>query len=1255
MSLISTAEEVYRLATSGDEHARLSLVLRGILSSACEDYSDPITGEIRPIEISRFIRSITRQKVIHDRIYGIAAKSESAVKVIISRMRERIAREHVMQSIRDIREVDDASVRWLSRQPGKNLRQKLAYKPYMLAVKRYMTTDTAENRLFREFAVRLCRLLEIRENSLGSRAGCECAEMLKTLQLWLRSDESAEISAWKNVPPNNTLLHDKNYRKIWEAWNEIESLDEKVISDYCSVTAQLAEIIKWEIISVLAANGYRLPQQPVVVSFDGFTVNAELPVTLSTTDGKSAEFVSIDGGFSVSCGAKSFSISSGGCDLVLTVGKSCVNIPLKEASLDVSKLAEPAFGLKNDSRSGPQDSVTLTPESIAVDFSLPSLRYTCGGGIESLPFRLALQFWGDRAVMCDDSSALFIGGDIITSSMSTLLSDARIPDYLKDEAARRLIARLYESVRPSRELAYIVPDYADDFTLSPLRRAVNFSYANAVPVPASIAAVISFQSSDKFPADIQPGAVMLVIEATENFITLTPVKASMSNAEFLKPSIPETLGVTWERHPPVVIPYSRGSSWDSFGDMAGGLGVVGLSEENGRMSTVSLPGLEWRHVEGVKPDSVDVLKMESVISAIRVLKQEHKSSRFTMIIASDNITASSGDMPFPCRVFRSSRLSGAFTLRQWQTRAGEIELWRDHLPELLMSLGSAKIHLVRNASIIPKRNKTQRIKVDYSFELPAGKNSYRFRLQKGEGHEILKYAAELRSNAFPLSKNTECRLDLTYTYGADAPYELTFRPIDGNAGFMAVRAEWIPAGKVEPVDPKDAGLKAPAFPAPKTWHELENFPKKDCSGTSNLMEWFMGAFSSLNNLLCYDPDEIVRKKADDWRRNANADRISGAVTYIGIGSDGNPFFKVDTVLGRVVVFLRGISDPSEVSRIMKGSQVWLKIDYSKQTNSHGDFIGTSMSLSENVSVPDSLMSKFISDAERLRPRLDKDRLYQRLHSARFPAYNIWNGHSLTEYDAPGYFRNGMKTVTETCEKALNSPEIPEKIKDEIFYLLCCMGSDTPAFAVKSLMAFTQKREDFSKYSMHVAYAISDAQTDWQKELFSRVVRVTDGEIDIQRNILLSTLAFAFSRSERLIFTMSPEEWSYVAETLRDRLTEEYERMKSRKPNTWKLCRMLELLLSMLRNRDDERREVRMILAPYSEMAYTFSELVGNISALVVKSGVVLKSFVDIEIDGGKPEAFRNWPDILYALHAYLDSEGNSDVGSIRIKGFMETD
>lgn len=123
-------------------------------------------------------------------------------------------------------------------------------------------------------------------------------------------------------------------------------------------------------------------------------------------------------------------------------------------------------------------------------------------------------------------------------------------------------------------------------------------------------------------------------------------------------------------------------------------------------------------------------------------------------------------------------------------------LWRDHLPALSIEVQSDKgykvnFYLVKDATVTPQRGRTVDIPVEEWFTLPAGQTHYRFPLQQGEGNKEMRFVAYLMSPAFPLKKDTTCKLKMTYTYGADDPYELKFLPLDSaEAGFKSVRVEW---------------------------------------------------------------------------------------------------------------------------------------------------------------------------------------------------------------------------------------------------------------------------------------------------------------------------------------------------------------------------------------------------------------------------------------------------------------------------------
>lgn len=153
----------------------------------------------------------------------------------------------------------------------------------------------------------------------------------------------------------------------------------------------------------------------------------------------------------------------------------------------------------------------------------------------------------------------------------------------------------------------------------------------------------------------------------------------------------------------------------------------------------------------------------------------------------------------------------------------------------------------------PVRGKPVSIPVGEDFTLPAGKPHYLVPLSIGSDADDLGFSARLNSPAFPLKNDVPCELNLTFEYGADDPYKLVFTPQDKS--FPPVRATW---QRTEDIIITDA--PAPEYPQPKTWEELENFPKDGGSETSNLLVWVLREIARLKR----DLDSLTKPRATGW-------------------------------------------------------------------------------------------------------------------------------------------------------------------------------------------------------------------------------------------------------------------------------------------------------------------------------------------------------------------------------------------------------
>ena len=131
-------------------------------------------------------------------------------------MRENIIRENIKMPVYKVKEINSYGLQWLSRRPGRTIREKISNSnSQMMAVRRRMSLDTGENRLYLAFLKDLTEHLEIKTTKMPSK-NQRNDEVMYYSQLLsiIRDPEFEEIRRWENLPPNNTLLSDKHYKVI---------------------------------------------------------------------------------------------------------------------------------------------------------------------------------------------------------------------------------------------------------------------------------------------------------------------------------------------------------------------------------------------------------------------------------------------------------------------------------------------------------------------------------------------------------------------------------------------------------------------------------------------------------------------------------------------------------------------------------------------------------------------------------------------------------------------------------------------------------------------------------------------------------------------------------------------------------------------------------------------------------------------------------------------------------------------------------
>ena len=214
----------------------------------------------------------------NDRIENIVRFTEFAVFNLFDMLHNKILSEHIITHSNRVRETDSASIRWLSKKPGRTVRQKIADSGKLMGVFHIASIDTTENRLLKAFLIRMDSILYEKE-LLASRLNISIPEDTKNyiikVHRWLKSEDASYIGTWNNSYPNNTLLNDKNYRKIWNAWCSLQKINALLEEDISNIERLKCIYYFWNKIAAISIQPqYRLLQAPVFRADDSLEINS---------------------------------------------------------------------------------------------------------------------------------------------------------------------------------------------------------------------------------------------------------------------------------------------------------------------------------------------------------------------------------------------------------------------------------------------------------------------------------------------------------------------------------------------------------------------------------------------------------------------------------------------------------------------------------------------------------------------------------------------------------------------------------------------------------------------------------------------------------------------------------------------------------------------------------------------------------------------------------------------------------------------
>lgn len=1106
------------------------------------------------------------EKNVCDWLFKILSYAEKSVFYIFDSPKKEILRFHEQLPVYKAKEIDSTGIIDISRRPGRSVREKLAYKPSVIAVKRKQSIDTLENRLFKKFVKKSIVILEERLDYYGEEKlkfeneESKLSVLYSKLCRWLKSDEAEEIGEWQNLPPNNILLCDKYYKKIWAAWRGLTTLEDLIQDDFKNLDQLIAVSIFWKTAALLQKKNCKLKQQPLSFNYEEFQVRTPCYLSDDNSDEKYAVISTDDFIFSIKDNViiwqqknKAQHIIKVGFDLFEIDGKpykeslkslESVNSISEKLTCSIYKEWNRQYRTLPSSYKETQAYTVLDfSESPYLSISNTSFDAASKETVEYYPKQLLRQFWKKKAASecinldCGIAPALYKdrlndfeikeinAADILYESVEPL--DDSLTEH-KIEAEYNFMTSIKDYYN-TNSLYFILPDYLEDFSLGLIRSTANIVFMDSNPVPASVGAVFDFQNSTVFTSySLNDNDFVFVIEKksfSENktILSITPLCAKtkykkddntkLVNLDSIK-EIPG--GIRWEHHPSLIVnDYEPSKVMEYIKDAVS-------------------------KTEGMLPSS----------SIYIISNQESiKNARLALPAANWHFIAT----PF------NSAKGVAFSVKL-QHLVRDIPMWSEHLPNLQMTVivdGKRKfINLTNGKTVLPIRNQAQDLDISEVFTLNKNVKEFHFRLIRGIGDNIpaLKYEACLTNPAFPLRNNTKCQLKMSYSYGQAHPFDLKFVPIT-SSNFVQATVEW------KKID--ETKFPVPNFPEKRKWTEFVNW----------------------KNIKTNKPEDLTEKNAGNFRYLiALNDYCLGKIK------------ENCTVINRYTALL-----PSDLDRYRMNDYIPIKI------NDNTIVRIACKRLKDLITQSDTNYNEFSFSVDKKTGRTFGISLGSNLHPLmfksisrlRFPAMQIWNNRkTINTEDVPTEFKQNVNNVIMSVNKLLNNKQIQTipYLWNELLLLACimheegiCVSEDLIESKLDVVIDFSQNWKVIEQSCFQFAYFIDDASSEVQKKVFEWALEFSrNGEDSSLDSFKLQILTIALWRNETLLTKISVQKMKELLIILsrlidlENRNLIEYRNegsLSNRKLNT--LRSYFELLCAMLRSRKLSY-DYQQLLSPFSE-------------------------------------------------------------------------
>ena len=184
-----------------------------------------------------------------------ASKITPHIKDLEKKIRRILRRDREKIQLDRVQEMDRASMRWLSRQPGKTLAQRAGSDQRILAIVRKENFDTLENRVLHAYVLLAERVAQVWMDEHPKASATKRYELVDKFRKFSRNfarqlKGMGVGKAEANTTPNYVLMQDRNYKEVYDAWQRLITRDliedelwawqSEIWTDFCALAIVLS-------------------------------------------------------------------------------------------------------------------------------------------------------------------------------------------------------------------------------------------------------------------------------------------------------------------------------------------------------------------------------------------------------------------------------------------------------------------------------------------------------------------------------------------------------------------------------------------------------------------------------------------------------------------------------------------------------------------------------------------------------------------------------------------------------------------------------------------------------------------------------------------------------------------------------------------------------------------------------------------------------------------------------------------------------